>query len=221
MEFSIIRNIIYLAIILISCVIGLCNFKLSNKVFKLLTCFSGYTFISETIAQVSSHVNKTNAFVHKIYLPVHLIFFCSIYYYLFQAKSWKIRATISSAILFVLIVIYEKYQEKLVLPAYGIMLEGILLVVFSILYFFQLIKNPIEGKLTSLGEFWLNSSVLFYFSGTFLFWATFNYFYFNKLSFMPYMMILWVLNIIHYSILGLSLLMHVRGNLSSHGKIKR
>lgn len=209
-----IRNIIYLSIILIAALFGIVNIKKCNTAFKLLTYFLCYTFLSETTAQIFSHVLKNNSLIHKIYLPIHVVFFCGIYYNLFIENSLKKICLYTLVILFAFVVLLEVINKQAILPAYGIMVEAIVLVAFSILYFYQLLINPSEKKIIQTGEFWLNSSVLFYFSGSFLFWCTFNYFFHHKLSFAPYMIMLWVLNLIHYSILSLALFLHIRKKYS-------
>jgi hypothetical protein len=203
-----IRSVIYLTVILISMAVGLCQFRRSDYVFKVLTLLLLFTFLSETTSFAFAHLVGNNSLIHKIYAPLLVIFFCLIYYELFIARRVKILSICVSLVVFSFVLFVDIFQEKAVSPAYAIMVIALELIFFSILYFYQMISNPSIKDIGRSPEFWLNTGVLIYFTGSFIFWATFDYFYHHGIIISQYMIVLWVLNIIYYSTLGISLYFH-------------
>jgi len=85
-----------------------------------------------------------------------------------------------------------------------------MLIVFAVMYFFQLLKYPYEHDLLSMGEFWLNSSVLVYSTGSFVGWVSFSYVYRHHISLPSLPVIMNALDILHYTLLGAAIFFHVK-----------
>ena len=214
-----IDNIIYLVILLLDSLFGLIYYKKCDCSFRLLTILLVFTFISETISLVLSSVTKNDSLPEKIYTPVHILLFSSIYYILLRSPSYqKIIVTLGSVVFIGALVVISMYSRR-ELPSWIIMIDAAMLVAFSILYFFELIHEPTEDKILTSGPFWLNTSVLIYFSGTFIFFASFEYLlHNNKEALIELSAIKDILfDPLHYLLLGLALVLHIRRQKLQYG----
>lgn len=201
-------TIIYLAVILYSSIIGLIKFRRLDVPFKVLTLLLMGTFVSETISTISLYVFRNNSLNGKIYLSFHIIIFGILYYYLFEKRGLRTMIAVITVIFFILSLIFEFVNALPVLPSYMIMVQSLLLVVYSILYFFKLFRAPTEQEIINTAKLWFNSSVLIYFSSSFVIWASFYYLYSHKRVFLDLNLILTLLNIFHYSLFGISLFLY-------------
>jgi hypothetical protein len=199
------------AIILASAAfLGLFYFRKSGILFRLLTLYLLYTLISEVVSYISSRLFQNNSLVQKIYLFVEIIFISGIYYSLFKYSRKKRIILFLSSFLFLFCFFYFILDKQALLPGYPLTLESIMLIIFSVMYFYQLLKYPYEHDLLSMGEFWLNSSVLVYSTGSFVFWVTFHYLYSHHIVLPGLPVIMNALDILHYSLFGLAIFFHVK-----------
>lgn len=189
---------------------GLFHFRKSGILFRLLTLYLLYTLISEVVSFYSSKIFHNNSLVQKIYLFVEIIFISGIYYLLFRYSRKRRIIIVLAAFLFLFCFFYFILDKQAILPGYPLTLESIMLIIFSVMYFYQLLKYPYEHDLLSMGEFWLNSSVLVYSTGSFVFWVTFHYLYSHHIVLPGLPVIMNALDILHYFLLGLAIFFHVK-----------
>jgi hypothetical protein len=198
-------TVLYLVVILYSSIIGLIKFRRLDLAFKLLTLLLMGTFVSETISTISMYVFRNNSLNGKIYLSFHIIAFGLIYYNLFDKPTIRKIILSITAVFFLSSIIINFIHAPRLLPSYMIMVQSLLLVGYSILYFFKLFQAPTEEEIISSSKLWFNSSVLIYFSSSFVIWASFYYLYLHKRVYLDLNLILTLLNIFHYSLFGISL----------------
>jgi hypothetical protein len=203
-------EIIYRIVLLVVALLGIFNIRKCNLLFKVLTFYLLYTLISEIVSLIFSYAWHNNSLVQKIYLCAEIIFMGGIYYLLFRYSRQRKLVIIFSILLFVFCLVFFIVNGEALLPAYPLTLESIVLIVFSVMYFFQLLKYPYEHDLLSMGEFWLNSSVLVYSTGSFVFWASFYYLYRHHIVLHGLEVIMTALDILHYALLGLAIFFHVK-----------
>jgi hypothetical protein len=133
----------------------------------------------------------------------------------------KIIAFFSGILLIVSLISFLLNTEA-VMPSYLITIESIMLLFFSILFFYQLLDHPYEQNLLTMGEFWLNSSVCVYCMGSFFFWASFYYLYRHHIVLPGLKVIMDTLDILHYLLLGLAIFFYSRReSLIMHEHSKR
>jgi len=154
------------------------------------------------------YVFRNNSITGKIYLSFHIIVFGMLYYYLFDKRRIRKTIAIITMTFFTLSVVFDLIDTLQILPSYMIMVQSLLLVVYSILYFFKLFRAPTEEEIINSSKLWFNSSVLIYFSSSFVIWASFYYLYSHKRVFLDLNLILTLLNIFHYSLFGVSILLY-------------
>lgn len=178
--------------------------------FRVLTLYLSYTLVSEIVSLAVSYVWHNNSLVQKVYLCAEIVFMGGIYYLLFRHSRQKKVIIIFSILLFLFCLIFFIANGEALLPAYPLTAESIAFIVFSVMYFFQLLKYPYEQDLLSMGEFWLNSSVLVYSTGSFIFWVSFYYLYNHHIILPGLPVIMNALDILHYALLGLAVFFHVK-----------
>lgn len=207
-----INDIVYLFILLLDSVYGLIFYKKCNLVFRLLAILLLLTFISETVSLVLSLTIKNDSLPEKIYTPVHILLFSAIYYELLQTLSYKRTIVLLSSIVLLSALVVILVNSKKELPSWIIMMDAAMLVIYSLLYFFELIQDPREDNILSSGSFWLNTSVVIYFIGTFIFFASFEYLLHHDKK-----VLIDLVNIkdiffdpLHYLLFGVALVLHVR-----------
>ena len=207
-----IRQVIYLSTILIGALIGIIQFRRINLVFKLLTCFLAITFLSETTSYILATVVHNNSLINKIYAPIQIFFFGTIYYQLFILKVFKNLSLVLSGLLFLFVVFFISLRRVALFPSIPVTIISIVLILFSIFYFYQMLLNPFETKLLKSSYFWFNTAVLVCFAGAIPLFATFNYLFYKKIKFPLFGPLLDTLNIMHYSLLAFSLILQVKSN---------
>ena len=206
-----VSTFVYLLIILVFSIIGILKFKYCDITFKLLTALLFYTFISEVISTFLEYTSGNNSIPQKIYTLFHIAIFTSIYYTIFDQPLIKKIVLFVGVIFFLYALYYIIKFNKSELPSYLIMLDAIILVFFSILYYFELVLNPNVENILSSGNFWLNTSVILYFTGVFIFFASFNYLLLHNKNILIQLGNIknFFLDPLHYFLLGLSLCFHL------------
>lgn len=190
--------------------LGIFNIRKCNLLFRLLTFYVLYTLISELISYAASYIWQNNSLVMKIYLFAEISFMGGIYYLLFRHSRQKKIILVYASILFLFCLVVSIVNREALFPGYLVALESIMLIVFSVMYFFQLLKYPYEHDLLSMGEFWLNSSVLVYSTGSFVGWVSFSYLYRHQINLPSLPVIMNALDILHYTLLGVAIFFHVK-----------
>jgi len=197
-------------VLLVVALFGIINIRKMNILFRLLTFYVLYTLISENVSLIASYIWLNNSLILKIYLCVEITFMCGIYYFLFRHSKQKKLIIFFSALLFLSCITFFIVDREALLPGYPLTLESTMFIVFSVMYFFQLLKYPYEHDLLSMGEFWLNSSVLVYSTGSFVFWVSFYYLFRHHIILPALPEIMNALDILHYALLGLAIFFHVK-----------
>lgn len=200
-----VRDIVYLILLLSVSVLGCIRYKRLDLSFRLLSFYCLYTFLSESISLILAYYIHNNSTVEKLYFPIEVIFLSFIYYILFESKRLKLVIIVLSSFLLVAAALLYYFYPQPLLPSYLVTAESAVLMAYSILYFLQLISDPVESRLLALGEFWLNSSILIYSTGSFVFWLTFYYLYHHKIFVPTLQIILFVLNILEGVMIAVSI----------------
>jgi len=201
---------IYRAIILCGSLTGLLFFQRLTPAFRVLAFFLLYTFLSESASLYMAYTHHFNYTVFSVYLPAHIAFWGGIYYLLFTVRRIKQIAGGMSLVLLIISVIYILSLPETKMPILMIDLESLLLIVFSIMYFYFLVKYPIEDNILLVPGFWLSSSVLIYNSGSFIYMASFNFLTNTGITKITLNNIHNGMNIFHYGILWYSMYLQVK-----------
>lgn len=134
--------------------------------------------ISASISTISRYlwsIKENNLYLLHIYTIVEFCGWAIIYYKLFDSKNSKktIRVIVVTYLMFA--VLNSVYWEPLdTFNSNSRSLESIILIVFSIAFFVKIFKEKKVLRLENNFSFWMNSSVLIYFSSSFLLFSFSN-----------------------------------------------
>lgn len=144
-------------------IIGLMG--LVSVVFQLLQTISTYFFRSQ-------HVNA----IGDCYVFLETLIFLAYYYVLFNEGRLLRLALLFSAFLSIGIYAMVILADP-TYPWYAVLntLRNVILMVFSVITFFKLIKDLPNDNLLSLPTFWINSGILFLYSCTFMLSLSMDY----------------------------------------------
>lgn len=144
-------------------IIGLMG--LVSVVFQLLQTINTYFFRSQ-------HLNT----IGDCYVFLETLIFLAYYYILFKDGRILRLALLFSALLSISIYAMVILADANY-PWYAVLstIRSVLLIVFSVITFFKLIKDLPNDNLLSLPTFWINSGILFLYSCTFMLALSMDY----------------------------------------------
>lgn len=149
--------------------IGLYYIKRLGYARKLLTVLMGLSSITQIIALAYFLVNENNLFIYHMYMPLEFILLG--YMYKIWLKDWWkgwiidliIWAYVGLSILNTLFI-----QTPDTVNSYALFLGGAFLIIFAIAFFYRILDEMKLRSLESSFEFWINASILLYYSGSVL-----------------------------------------------------
>ena len=142
------------------------NFRHLDKIFKIIALFFVISFISDLTLLITISLGvRNNLPVINIFYIINIIFFGIIYYYaFFEPLLQKMVAMLSAMVL--LFAVYNLiFVNKLTdYPSASNTALGAMSIIFSLIYFYQLLNRQEFIHIEKQGLFWFNSAVLFYFA---------------------------------------------------------
>ncbi|WP_183562491.1 hypothetical protein [Mucilaginibacter sp. SP1R1] len=142
-------------------VVALYNYRHLDKVLKIAAVFFLVSsFFDPLMWLLASSGSKNNMPLIHVNILVTVLFFTVIYYELFLKPVLKKVTIILSVITLIVMLAYNwNFYEY---PSVSSTASGILLIVLSLIYFYQLL-NPLKFvDIEKQGLFWINAGVLFY-----------------------------------------------------------
>jgi hypothetical protein len=142
------------------------NYKHLDKVLRIAALFfvisAGFDLVQE-ITMTMGMVN--NLHIIRLFLVFCLLFFAAIYYNAFFSRVLKNTVIILSAIVLLIMIINVAFVDAIKdYPALSHTVLNIVLIFFSLAYFYQLLSRQEFVHIEKQGLFWINAGVLFYFS---------------------------------------------------------
>jgi len=147
---------------------ALYNYRNLDKVLKIAAVY----FVISVAADVLQEIMKRNGSINNMpvihaYILISILFFGAMYYNAFFSPLVKKTIIILTCISFLVSVInifsYEGLQEY---PSVSNTVLSIMLICFSLAYFYQLLTRQEFVHIEKQGLFWINAGILFYFSIT-------------------------------------------------------
>jgi hypothetical protein len=103
----------------------------------------------------------------NIYFILEAAIICFFYYCFFISKSLKI-ITLAAGIIFLIVSIYQiVINDKNSMNTVSVTFESILVTLFSLFTFNQLLQKGKYPNILNAPIFWINSAFIFYFTGNF------------------------------------------------------
>ena len=145
---------------------ALYNYRHLDKVLKIAAAYFILSVLSDLVLSLTIAMNMPNNHpVIHIYVALSILFFAAIYYNAFFKPAIK-KIVISMAALALLVVIFNMIFVEGIwdYPSLSNTVLSVLLICFSLAYFFQLLSRQEFVHIEKQGLFWINAGVLFYFS---------------------------------------------------------
>lgn len=133
------------------------------RVFAVYVCITG---VFEAVLLYSTFLRINNLPLLHVLTFIELIFLSLTYYYAFSGVVIRRAVIILCAGGLLFTVINVLFLESIwAYNSNSLSVESLLLVVFSVLYFYQMLQKPELTPIEKQAFFWINSGVLVYFAG--------------------------------------------------------
>jgi hypothetical protein len=149
------------------------KYKVEIRIIGFIGLFS---FVLQLLQEISSNFYDYS-YLNEIgdaSLFIETLLLISLYYYTLIGrvlKSLIVLSAIVCCILYGFLFVYSDYHWYSILSSY----KSIVMIIFSIVFFFKTLTDLPEENLLSLPMFWINAGILFYFSCSFILSLTIDY----------------------------------------------
>ena len=144
------------------------NYKYLDSVLKIALGFFIVSLLSDVlqIAFFYLRIPTSNPIIH-IYIILSILFFGAIYYHAFFSHLTK-EIVVAFSALALFIVLFNMFLNEGIFeyPSVSNAVLSILLIAFSLMYFYQLLYRQEFIHIEKQAFFWINASVLLYYSVT-------------------------------------------------------
>jgi len=169
---------IYMAIALATLAVYLVNYRREEPYQKFVVIYLvAFLFAGATaIGVVEFMPDQNNLFVFHIFNPVEYVILSMLYISSFESVGIKNVIKISIPIVVSLSVVLTLFVQPLnVNNSYTIMIESVLIIMWSLLFLRETIVLQKESHLQRFPMFWISIGLLFYFIGSLCVEALLNY----------------------------------------------
>lgn len=159
---------------------GVYNYKYLSTGAKVILLLLIVSVITEQIATYFAYEFHNTYYVYGIYNPIQLVIIS--WYYNTTIDRFKIN---NAGIIIGLtgavfgIINYLFIQSPKVMNSYFLLTECLIVIAYSLYFFYRLLLGDDDIKLFANPNFWFASLFLFYWTGTFLIWGMYDYLRFN------------------------------------------
>ncbi|MDP1800518.1 MAG: hypothetical protein Q8L81_04150 [Bacteroidota bacterium] len=163
------------SVCLIPFIIGLTNLNNVSKQLIPMLCLLVINIIVEIINIIISKLGLSNHYIFH-YFTVAEFTLISLFYSCFfkdYFSSWLIKLLIP--VFFIVAYIDSMVNGLNTVNNFSASVESIILIFYSLLFFYFVLKNLIFENLLSTPLFWINTAILFYFSGNLILFVFSNY----------------------------------------------
>jgi hypothetical protein len=170
--------ILYIQTFFSALVAGLAFYKSKRKkpYIKVIGLLFLVGFLANSISQVFYLLNFDAWLINlpsNLYDVMGLVLVCCIYYYPLKRSKKLIIGLCSISVIFFLVNLGS--IQKLGVNSYNKFLFSLIVIVLSVLFFFDLIKKLPNEKLMNIPLFWITSGFLFYNAGALFLFAFTSY----------------------------------------------
>jgi len=179
-------------------VYGVLNFKKLEFPTKLLCFFILFLCITETISLVSLKSSGNNLLFFHV-LPYFHHGFISVLYYKFTNKSKQQRKFILfSTLAFFVFALANSlfYQQLNQVPLLTILVQFLLILVYTILHYYNLLSQIVFSPIKYNSSFWFNTGNVVYYTFLLYWWIVMILFCKNDSDFSDIFLFVWMSNIV-------------------------
>jgi hypothetical protein len=163
MDLWILDLLVYLSpgSILIPIVLLLKNFDRQSKEYKWLAITLIFSFACDVGAEILYRTHLANNITANIYAIFNPLIISCFFYYCIGWKTLAKPLLIFNAIYFILSSLNFTFIQKIEINTYSSIVEKLLIMGLSILYYYKLLKELPTEKIYNLGLFWIVSALFF------------------------------------------------------------
>jgi hypothetical protein len=159
---------------IIPLVIGLCRKKYFNASEKILLYLIGASALSDLVGITLQVQNINNMFVFHIYTVIEFTLI-SFFYIKVLTNTNITRFIVVLIFLFLGVAAYDFIKNLDRLDDLSTTTESIIVMLYAILGFSSLLKNPVQSRVVAIPLFWFNTAFLIYFAGNLFLFIFSNY----------------------------------------------
>jgi hypothetical protein len=144
--------------------IGLARKKYFNAAEKILLCFVAASSLSDVISVALQRQDINNMFLFHIYTVIEFTLI-SLFYVKVISNPRITPFMIGALFPFLGLAVYEFITNRNGLDVICTTTESIILMIYAILGFSSMLRNPVQSRVVAIPLFWFNTAVLLYFAG--------------------------------------------------------
>jgi hypothetical protein len=193
----------YYALLLIIFLIGCVRYKKLTRPFRIITFFILTTLITEIIRWRTGVVYRNSNPTTHLWVLIEYSTISFIYYLLLNDSLQK-RIILISIFIFPLIIAGNilLFEPLLQYPSNVALVSESAYLIFSLLYFKQMLFNPVSQSIFKQSLFWFNTSTLLYCTTLFLNFGLTNYIIKHNLSYSLVGKIIFIMNFVYYALIA-------------------
>jgi hypothetical protein len=144
---------------------ALYNYKSLDKVLKIAAVFFLVSSLFDWVLELTKMWTTNNLPAIHLFTIISIVFFAAIYYHAFFKPVFKTAIIILSAFAMLIVIFNIIFIEGIwEYPSLSITVLSVLLICFSLAYFYQIFNRQEFVHIEKQGLFWINAGVLLYFS---------------------------------------------------------
>lgn len=209
--------LINIGFLLVLVVIGLSLYSKLSRSYRLLLCIQVLTFLSAVVQWYMAKFHGYNNIIFHIYTLLNAILFGLMYHSVMQQRKSKLFVLITTIALLLFLAADSLFIQGLrAYPHYELIAISIVYVTFALLSNYEMIRYSKEDQVIRSSIFWVNSSVILFFSVNFIFWSLYGYLLRIKSPIhFDLIKVLWWLNFVHYAFFTVAIYLNSRKIQSS------
>ena len=199
----------YQAVLLLTTLTGVVRFSRLTAPVKVLVALLFITCVCEGISTSLAHSRCNNIIVYHFLVIISFWFYSFIYYLLIATPRLRLRILLIPLLYTPLALVNSLYFEKLTeFPSVNLILYGISLSVYAILYFKHLIDLDLFEPSIKNPIFLFNTAVLTYYTVETFNWGITRYMISKRIMTLdPLIYFGYIVSILYYFTLGISILL--------------
>jgi len=209
--------LINIGFLLLLVLIGLALYPKLTRSYRLLLGIQVLTFLSAVVQWYMGKYYGYNNIILHIYTLLNAVLFGLMYHSVMLHRKSKLFVLIASTALLLFWVADSFFiQGVRAYPHYELIAISIVYVTFALLSNYEMIRYSKEDHVTRSSIFWVNSSVILFFSINFIFWSLYGYLVRIKAPIrFDLIKVLWWLNFVHYAFFTVAIYLNSRKIQSS------
>ncbi len=153
---------------IIPLIIGIYRIRLLKQNEKIILLLVFFATLTEFVNLFYEYLSiSRNISLINIYFIVEALTISFFYYRFFESGNFKLLTLITGIVFLIISVQQIVSRDKDMMNHVSVTLESVMVSLFSVLTFHQLLQKGVYSNILDAPVFWINSAFLFYFTGNF------------------------------------------------------